>query len=242
MSPAASVPAWSDVEAACARHGLAVRGGLHPAPDEALPSLQGVPAATLVLVGNVGPSMWEAFERARAARPALDGLDTWTHEVVTAIAGDLGARPLFPFEGPPFWPFQRWALRAEPVHPSPLGLLIHPIFGLWHAYRAALLFPARLALPARSDAPSPCATCADRPCLGGCPVGAFSAGDPVTYDVPACVAHLRSEPEVPCMTRACLARRACPVGREHVYPAPQRAHHMRAFVANFPVTRVASDS
>ena len=40
---------------------------------------------------------------------------------------------LFPFGGPPHFPFQQWARRAEPVHPSPIGLLIHPIYGLWHS-------------------------------------------------------------------------------------------------------------
>lgn len=223
---------WEDLAARCERAGLQLRGGLHPDPGEALPDVAGAPAATLVLLGNAGPAMWGAFERARAERPDLKELDAWTREVVTALAAELGARAVFPFEGPPYWPFQRWAMRAEPVHPSPLGMLIHPRFGLWHAYRAALLFAERLALPPRLDTPSPCASCADRPCLRGCPAGAFSevgAG----YDVPACVAHLETEPAPPCMTASCLARRACPVGQDFLYPPGQREHHMRAFLRTF---------
>ena len=38
-------------------------------------------------------------------------------------------------------------MRAEAVAPSPLGILIHPDYGLWHAYRGALAFAERLALP-----------------------------------------------------------------------------------------------
>ena len=37
-----------------------------------------------------------------------------------------------PVRRPPYWPFQQWARRAEPVHPSPIGVLIHPRYGLWH--------------------------------------------------------------------------------------------------------------
>ena len=53
----------------------------------------------------------------------------------------------------------RWAQRAEPLHPSPLGVLIHPVHGLWHAYRGALAFAEPIELPPRADLPSPCASC-----------------------------------------------------------------------------------
>ncbi len=106
-------------------------------------------------------------------------LDRWTRRVVDPIADGLGARAAYPF-GEPRWPFQRWALRAETLHPSPLGILIHDEYGLWHAWRAALLFAERLDLPPRSDAPSPCESCAEKPCLSACPVGAFSRSG---YDV-----------------------------------------------------------
>src|SRR4030095_137820 len=49
----------------------------------------------------------------------------------------------------------RWAMRAEAVAPSPLGILIHPDYGLWHAYRGALAFAERLALPPRGARPLP---------------------------------------------------------------------------------------
>jgi hypothetical protein len=183
----------------------------------------------------VGPRMWQAFNAARnaapggAARPEapLLRLDDWTREVVSPLAAELGARAVFPFEGPPYWPFQRWAQRAEPVFPSPLGILIHPRFGLWHGYRAALVFTERLPLsPPEDVASSPCASCAEKPCLGACPVSAFS---PAKYDVAACARHLVAEPASACLSGACLARRACPVGQEYIYPEEQRRFHMRAF-------------
>ncbi len=31
-------------------------------------------------------------------------------------------------------------MAAEGLKPSPLGLLMHPEYGLWHGYRGAILF------------------------------------------------------------------------------------------------------
>ncbi len=198
--------------------GLILRGGFHPEPGEA--GLEGI--ATVLLLGNAGPAMWEAFS------PHIDGerhpLDRWTRSVVEPIAQEFGARAVYPFdrEVPPF---QRWALRAEPVHASPLGILIHPEYGLWHAYRAALLFAARIELPPRSGAPHPCETCDGKPCLSACPVGAFTGS---AYDVPACATHLASD-QATCGTLGCHARSACPVGTGWRYPPAQVQFHMAAF-------------
>ncbi len=159
---------------------------------------------------------------------AIDGerhpLDRWTKRVVDPIAERLGARAVYPF-GPGAPPFQRWALRAETLYSSPLGILIHPEYGLWHAWRAALLFPERLALPPRSGAPHPCESCAEKPCLAACPVGAFTGS---SYDVPACAAHI-ARPEADCLSVGCHARNVCPVGPQWRYDPAQTRFHMAAF-------------
>ncbi len=77
------------------------------------------------------------------------------------------------------------------------------------------------------SAERPCDTCVERPCLTTCPVEAFSQSG---YDVPRCVAHVDSPAGVECLTGGCLARRACPVGREYAYQAEQAEFHTRAFV------------
>jgi len=61
-------------------------------------------------------------------------------------------------------------LQAEPLHRSPLGLLIHPEWGLWHSYRGALGLRERLDLPPHESVASPCESCRERPCLSACPV------------------------------------------------------------------------
>lgn len=201
-----------------APHGLILRGGFHPEPGDA--GLEGV--ATALLVGNAGGAMWQAFV------PHLDGapdsLNRWTRQIIEPIAARFHARVVYPF-GETLWPFQRWARRAETLYPSPLGLLIHPEFGLWHAYRAALLFPARLPLPPRLVAPHPCEACSGKPCLSACPVGAFSGAG---YDVPACSSHLAVANSA-CPEAGCHARNACPVGQEWRYGAAQIRFHMAAF-------------
>jgi hypothetical protein len=123
-------------------------------------------------------------------------------------------------------------MRAEPVAPSPIGLLIHPDYGLWHAYRAALLLDRPpVDLPPRSVRPSPCETCADRPCLTACPVGAHREAG---FDVTACEAHLRAGDAPHCMNLGCRSRDGCPVGREHRFGAEQVRFHQQAFLRSRP--------
>ena len=209
--------------------GLILRGGFHPDADDGLPALlDGRPAATLLLVGNAGPAFWPVF----AASPewadgAADPINRWTERVVGALAADRGARALYPFGGAPYWPFISWAKRCEPVTESPLGMLIHPEFGLWHAYRAALLWPERLDLPELARGASPCDSCAERPCLSSCPVGAFTREG---YDVAACAGHLSRPEGEDCMALACRARRFCPAGASYYYEPAQAAYHMTAFL------------
>ncbi|MGQ0675498.1 MAG: ferredoxin, partial [Rhodospirillales bacterium] len=195
--------------AALAPSGLILRGGFHPrGRDEAPPLPDGRAARTLVMVGNAGAkdgnAMWRAFSAARARYPGDDPLNRWTRDAVEPVARMAGAAALFPFDRPRacsrHWPFQRWAMRAESVAPSPLGILIHPEYGLWHAYRAALAFAQALDLPARAERPSPCESCAAKPCLASCPVEAFKGGG---YDAPRCAGFLDTAEGGDCMERGC---------------------------------------
>lgn len=210
--------------------GLVPRGAFHPAQEDAVPAMSdGRSAGTLVLVGIVGGTGWDPFEASDEAHDASrDPLDRWSRRVISGLAARLGAEPLFPFGGPTFLPFLRWARRAEAVHPSPIGPLIHPDYGLWHAYRGALAFGEMMDLPPGDTRPSPCDSCAERPCLTSCPVGAFG---PDGYRVPTCIGHIGTSDGRECLNGGCLARRACPVGVAYRYGPEQMAFHMRAFLA-----------
>jgi hypothetical protein len=219
--------AWEPIVRAIEQRGLAAHGAFALDDGERKGALADV--ATIALVGLAGRRGWAAFSASPEAQDgAADPLDRWSRRVVDALAAGLGARTLYPFDGPPHWPFQRWARRAEAMHVSPLGLLIHPVDGLWRGYRGALAFAERLAVPPTRSAASPCATCVARPCLSACPVGAFTSDG---YDVAACAAHLSRPAGRACMEGGCLARRACPVGADEAHERAQAAFHMRAFLA-----------
>jgi len=211
--------------------GLIVLGAFYPNRSDAIaPSAP----ATLILAGNAGPDMWRLFATERRAADEPHPLDAWTRRRLRRAAESLerahgtDVRALFPFDGPPYLPFQGWAKRAGTAHASPIGPMIHPRFGLWHGYRGALAVGARLALPDTPETPHPCDACAAKPCLSACPAGAFSDAG---YDVPACVGHLASGAGESCFARACLARAACPVGREFAYEPAQARFHMDRFFA-----------
>jgi len=214
------------VFSAIRRTGLVPRGALILEESERAGEFADI--RTIVLAGMVGRDGWEAFAASPEASDGLaDPLDRWSRRLIESLARDLGAKALFPFGGPPFLPFQQWAQRAEPVHSSPIGLLIHPYYGLWHSYRGALGLSEELAVPDPAPISSPCETCSGRWCLKTCPVGAFSEAG---YDVAVCVGHLKSTAGGDCMAEGCRARRACPVGAEHAYGPEQASFLMRAFL------------
>src|SRR6185312_11105495 len=95
--------------------GLTICGAFHPGPGDGVPPLPGgEPAATLALLGLLAEG-WPVFAASREAGDgAPDPLDRWSRRVLGGLAAAFGAVPLFPFGGPPFLPFQRWAQRAGP--------------------------------------------------------------------------------------------------------------------------------
>ena len=205
--------------------GMVARGGFVAGPGDALPRARcGRPARAVIVVGNVGGTMWPRFRAEQRDEP--DPLDAWTRRTLAPVADGFGAVLVHPSDEP-FPPIMRWAQRAADVWPSPIGLLVHPTDGLWHAYRGALLFDRTVTdLPPTGRATSPCLGC-DQPCLSTCPVDAFTPGD---YDHEACRDHVRSDRDPDCTSAGCAARRACPVNRDGYYGVDQMRFHMKAFV------------
>ena len=207
--------------------GLDLRGAFNPVPDDEIPALpDGRPVRTLVLLGWVGGARWPVFAGSpEKADGQPDPLDRWSRRVIGGLADSLGATAFF-LLGERQINFQRCARRAEPVYPSPVGVLIHPEHGLWHSYRGALAFADAIDCPPPEQTASPCESCIEKPCLSACPVGAYTPG---RYDLAACAEHLRGPGGDICATLNCRARGACPVGALYRYSDAQTLFHMSNF-------------
>lgn len=110
---------------------------------------------------------------------------------------------------------------------SQIGIGIRPDCGTWMAVRLAYWVQLSAAQQEvlRGVYPplgkrSPCDDCVERPCITHCPASAVT---PCGEHLDRCIAH-RLKPDSSCADR-CLAREACPVGREHAYSDRQRAYH-----------------
>ncbi|MEM7060636.1 MAG: ferredoxin [Pseudomonadota bacterium] len=202
--------------------GLTVVGGFHPqSADDAAEGVQ-----TVVLLGPGGSETWDHFCQSTEYSDGLaHGMDRWSRRVITALGEDLDAEPAFPFGGPPWLPFQKWATWGEHAVPSPVGMQASPSRGLWASYRGALMFRMKLDLPEWPDA-SPCSPCA-QPCRTACPIGAFQDG---SYDAARCADYVRSEAGHACRD-GCLVRKSCPAGQQIALPTAQREFHMQAFLS-----------
>ena len=227
-------PDWTRrIEGPLDGSGLFLRGAFHPKPEDGVPPLtDGRAAGTVVLIGNAGNALWRAFRASRPDMTARNPLDGWVADRLRAAAGKLDAEFLDPMR-PPYPPIQQWAVRAGVGHRSPINLVIHSEFGLWHAFRGALLTAETLPLPEAPALENPCIACAAKPCLTTCPAEAFALpadGRFADFDPPACVDHVESPAGRGCRTVGCLARRACPVGRTWAYDREPAAYHMAAVV------------
>lgn len=198
-------------------HHLTVTGGLH----ETVPTGR----RTVLLIGHVEPGFWQHFKTCAEWQDGKpDPIDRWSGRVLSGIASDLGAEALFPFGGPPWHPFYRWAIASGHAFVSPVRLLVGAGSGLFASFRGALAFSEQLPLP--PSQPRPCDSCAEQPCLDACPVGALTAAG---YDIQRCHAFLDTGDGADCMNNGCAVRRACPLSLSYARLAEQSAYHMRQF-------------
>lgn len=189
----------------------------------------------IVLVGNSGPELWQHFVQSpESADGAPDPLDRYTRRTLSDVAHTCSMPVVFSFEGPPFLPFQRWALASGGFSQSPLGVLVDHYHGPWAAFRAAFLVTARSTFARtildEDEEDGPCPACREKPCLTACPVDAIS--EDKGYDVARCASWLSENPQADCHI-GCRARRACPYGQEDAHEPDQARLHMRAFCTMF---------
>ncbi len=179
---------------------------------------------SLVLLSPYDPEFWDVFT---ASSEFQDGkphpMDRWSRRVITQCSKQMGGTAFFPFDGPPFHPFQDWAKASGQAFTSPIGLLVHSSAGLLISYRGAIGFTEEM--EAISPAENPCDSCNEKPCLNACPVEAFSDG---VYNVTACKTDLE-KPHNHCLQTGCAARLACPISQAFDYNPERLSFHMQDF-------------
>ncbi len=222
---------YQQIEEDVTSQGFLLRGGFLPIEDDGVPNLSsGKQPLTVIMIGNAGSgTFWQSFTQSvEYEADGKDPMDSWTKRIIGNLAKKFDGEALFPSDGPPYHPFQKWSSRAERLFPSPIGLYISGEWGTWHALRAAILLPIKVNdLPALSSKKNPCLSCLDQPCLSACPVDAFVIGE--AYDYLACAKHVVSKDGGSCASSGCLARRACPIGQEFTLRSKHAAFHMAAF-------------
>jgi epoxyqueuosine reductase len=191
-----------------------------------------LPGCRSVLVFGSGARLWDRFVDALRRDPAR--LTGETHPLDAYVARAIA-------EADPDPPASRRWIRcaADEPHPidfrslalaaglgwrSALGLLLHPVRGVWFALRAACFTTSWLSPSLAPAGDGPCLGCA-APCASACPAAAirlpFAPGRG-GWQVDLC-AGWNTGP-APCAS-SCAARVACPAGAEHMYSPLQRHYH-----------------
>ena len=173
----------------------------------------------LILIGHGGRTLWERvkaadlatehpideFTRARVAE--------WLAAQLPGVAHDL----VYPGDTPVG--LQALGRLAGWHHESPFRVGVNAEWGSWFAYRAVLLTDADLPPSEPLAGDSPCATCAELPCVAACPAEALSGDE---FSLQRCIAYRRLSDSRCRVT--CVARTSCPVRPEHRYDDAQIAH------------------
>ncbi len=228
-----------------ARHGLNLVAGVPVARYDAMvkPAARAsaiTPAArSAVVVANGGGSFWAAFKLHAEENPGwLDRehpLDDFTREVVNRDIG--GALSSSAVRHTIVYPFMQMSQTLDFVAlgraaglcgPSIIGVGLHPVYGPWIAFRAAVLLEESIDEPGEAANFDPCPTCSARPCVRACPAGAVTF--PAGWNVPGCIVH-RVEVQEDCAAR-CRSRVACVLGLQHRYTDDELAYHQRRALAS----------
>lgn len=188
-------------------------------PAEMVASLQPLPEERqLILLGHAGRRLWDCVQA--AGGDSAQPIDDYCRRTVAGwFAEQLpGHRYRLPYPGDAPIGLQALGKLAGWHHASPFMIGVDGEWGSWFAYRAVILCDTDFPPSPVAERLNPCLSCADQPCIAACPAGA--AGSP--FNLARCSAE-RLGPASAC-AYGCLARNACPVGRQHRYADEQMRH------------------
>jgi methylmalonic aciduria homocystinuria type C protein len=178
----------------------------------------GRPKPLGLIVGNTR-YFWRIFREAVDADPSLrnavNPVDDYTEARIGFATAALGRSTLVSYVhvvAPAPLPIQRIAHAAGVAFLSPSHLSIHPTYGPWIAFRAAIVVDEdEIPVPA-PPGEGPCERCA-KPCLPALEVAVKSTRDPTVTSLGNAW---------PLWTKV---RDACPVGKSHRYGEDQIRYH-----------------
>lgn len=188
--------------------------------SDAVPHLNLNQYPTTILVANAGYKFWQSMKDAKVE--GEDPIDQYSTTIVQRYSQhflDAEFELLYPSDYPVS--LRTIGSKTGWSHDSPMGISIHPEFGLWFAYRA--LFMVSTPLPASQpiQLKHPCESCVDKPCQAVCPASAVT--EMGAFDLDTC-ARFRIEDDSICGFQ-CLSRISCPVGAEYRYVPEQMKYH-----------------
>lgn len=173
----------------------------------------------LILVAHAGTRLWASVKASGISsdNPIDDFSVSTVEQWFAAQFPDTACQIIYPGAIP--LGLQALGRIAGWHHASPFMVGIHQDWGTWFAYRVALLVATELPASTPRHSDSPCARCADQPCIASCPAGALDDG---RFVLEKCLDY-RRQASSRCKT-TCIARITCPVGSAHRYSDEQIAH------------------
>jgi len=177
---------------------------------------------SVVVVAAGGRDLWQTMNKAGATSLA-EPFDEFTVAHITTVVDEHlpGVSYNFAYPGSGAAPLIALGEYLGWSSPSLLGLGINSEFGLWFAYRALLRVDAALPHTQPQSAPDLCETCVTKDCVAACPAEAVTQVG--NFSIESC-ADFRVSAGSDCAS-SCLARLACPIGKQHQYTEPQFSHH-----------------
>ncbi len=171
------------------------------------------------MVMAVGMVAWQNF--IQSAKHLKNPYDKWGEKIIKSqykhyILPNQPAR-----NG--FYPFVAWAKLAG-FSQSPLGMAIHPKYGLWVSQRGAI-FHKKAKIPYRHRQIKPCITCQTKDCISACPAQALDFNG---FKYEKCTDYLQKNAHDSCWQNGCRARLACPIGRKFRYKPQKSQFHWRS--------------
>ncbi len=181
---------------------------------------------SVIVFANGGTSMWSHFLEHICSKP--DNLSKQQHPLDNFVQHHLRLADPHPDSSrrwircaateSEFVDFRVLAQQANLGYRSHLGLLIHPTYGLWLSFRAAVFTTEYLCPTEPIGTENPCESCS-KFCVQSCPGNAFTKKG---WDVSLCANYHQQSDDC---THSCASRLACPVAKEHQHSPLQHHYH-----------------